>query len=67
MYRIQINPETGAWVIELQVMYFFWKQIGKQSFLTYDEARQEANKLGLDHVYRDYSKSYNNYVMSGAR
>lgn len=66
MYRITINPETGAWVIELQVMYLFWKKIGKQSFLTYDDARKEADKLGLDNVYRDYAKSYTHQVMRGA-
>ena len=67
MYRIVISPTTGTWVIQLQVFGFFWKQIGTEEFPCYSAAREACDELGLDNVYEDYSKSYKNYILSGAR
>lgn len=66
MYRIVINPSDGKWIIQLQVYGFFWKQIGEESYVCFMQAREAADELGLDHVYRNYAKSYSNYVMQGA-
>ena len=66
MYRIVIEPSSGTWIIQLQVFGIFWKQIGTELFSCYAQAREAADELGLDHVYRDYSKSYTHQVMRGA-
>ena len=66
MYRIVIEPSSGTWIIQLQVFGIFWKQIGAELFSCYAQAREAADELGLDHVYRDYAKSYTHQVMRGA-
>lgn len=66
LYKIVINPTTGKWVLQLQVFGFFWQQIGKETFDCYAAAREAADELGLDKVYRNYADSYTHQVMRGA-
>ena len=56
MYRIIIRPSDGQWIMQLSCcMGIFWKQIGDRSFENYASARQFADQLGLDAVYRDWN------------
>lgn len=59
MYRIEFNPETGKFIIEVLRFSLFWTAVTGAEFETFDQAQSRVAAIGLDKLYAD--KSANRY------
>ncbi len=63
MYRIEFDPSSGKFVI--QVSWFgFWRKVSKAAFENYFEATEHVKAIGLNQLYQD--RSINRMPQQGA-
>ncbi len=68
MFRIEFDPQLGAFVIEVLRMGFIWKRVrttdGQNlTFDSYEKVRDHVCMMGLDKLYQDRSANkYQDYI-----
>lgn len=68
MYKIDFDPNTCVWQIQLSRFYgLYWATLKDKAFANIGDAENYVKGVGLDKVYKDYRDSYADVVMRGAR
>lgn len=68
MFRIDFNPTKCVWEIKLSKLFgMLWVTLKGKEFPNIQSAEDYVTGVGLDQVYKDYRKSYADYVLNGAK